>query len=501
MKPKAPVHQRLQELVKTSQGQVISSPNKDLIMNHSKLCKLGDQCKSRTDAELKLLQEIVEKSHELCLSLDKGRVSSELMETKEIMQVRKLARYWTACDRMAYASKRYAALFRRLDLQTLVPYESILLPSKPPLPMVKCHVHAEVQLLCFYALDPSSDVVPPRVIGVSKSACYLCNLFFSKYDCFYISSSHGKLYPQWTVPDTFAGSSLQHQRQRVQRVLSQVNGEVSQALHHWRKRKTTQIVPDPNESYASMPRLEPWSALPSEASSRQSHLSSGTITARPSSLHLAPNNIPAPPSGTTSNTTGPPPEKTTTTPPQSPKNVNEPSAGNVGARGISQAPNGRSPGSDDNDDFLGLRPTTRVPPSEPATPIIRCRQEERNVETPRPNSTPRSPSPPYPQGPPHPIVDIWENPLQAPVTADRPAKIHMGNMFLFFSVEAGAEGTVEVSDLPGNEGYATVDTVDVQGMKVGEDRLLCRDGNERRVVVYLQNGKAGRLVQVSLHWR
>ena len=69
-----------------------------------------------------------------------------------------------------------------------------------------------------------------------------------------------------------------------------------------------------------------------------------------------------------------------------------------------------------------------------------------------------------------------------------------------FSVEAGAEGTVEVSDVPWKDGLAIVDTIDVRGMRVGEDRLLRRDGNGGSVVIYLQNGKAGRLVQVTLHW-
>ena len=40
----------------------------------------------------------------------------------------------------------------------------------------KWKVHAEVQLLLFYELNPA--IRPPRIICSSKSACYLCNLFF-----------------------------------------------------------------------------------------------------------------------------------------------------------------------------------------------------------------------------------------------------------------------------------------------------------------------------------
>ena len=421
-----------------------------------------------------------------------------------MVRVKKLARYWTACDRMADASKRYAALFKGVELQTLAHYESILLPSKPGSPMVKCHVHAEVRLLCSYALNPRPEVVTPRVIGVSKSACYLCNLFFSKYDCFYITSSHGKLYHQWTVPDTFVGSSLQHQRQKVRQVLSQVNGEVSRALHRWGNRNPNQFVPYPNESYATMPGVVERSALPSEVSSHQSHLSSSTITARSSQYHPAfdiaapPSSIVAPPSSIAApalNLTVPPP-KITTSPP-SPKNINNLSAGNIAASGVSQPQDVRNP---DDDDLPHLG-SPRVPSFSDDTRTAPHGQNESNAETPEPLSTPHSPPPPYVRGSPPSIVGVLENPLEAPVTADRPITIHAGNMHMNFSVEAGAQGVVEVSDGPKNDGHATVDTIDVQGMRVGEDQVLHRDGNEGSVVVYLQNGKAGQLVQVSLRWR
>ncbi|MDI1485372.1 MAG: hypothetical protein OHK93_000509 [Ramalina farinacea] len=461
-------------------------------MKYSKLCESGDQSVPGTDAELKLLQEIVVKSHELCLSLGKGRVSSQLMETKEMLRVKKLARYWTACDGMADASKRYAALFKRVELQTLAPYEPIILPSKPADLMVKCHVHAEIQLLCYYAQDPSPDVVTPRVIGVSKSACYLCNLFFSNYDCFYITYTHGKLYHRWTVPDTFVGASLQHQRQRqkVRQVLSQVNEEVSRVLDRWRTRGPSQFVPYPNESDATLPRMVLRSVLPSEVSSRQSHLSSSTITAGSSPFHSA-LNIPAPPSSIKApalNMTVPPPRKMT--PPPSPKNVNELSAGKIAASGTSQPQEGQNLGN--NDSLYSEGPL--IPASGSPNPTS-------NVVTPMPLSTPSSPPPPYARGSPHSTIDVWKYPLQAPVTADRPIKTHTGNMHMEFSVEAGAEGTVEVSDVPRNDGHAIVDTIDVRGMRVGEDLLFRRDENEGIVVVYLQNGKAGRLVQVRLHWR
>ena len=60
-------------------------------------------------------------------------------------------------------------------------------------------VHAKIQLLFFYKAYPSRR--RPRFICSSKSACYLCNLFFSLHGGFYVSRTHGRLYARWLLPD------------------------------------------------------------------------------------------------------------------------------------------------------------------------------------------------------------------------------------------------------------------------------------------------------------
>ena len=60
-------------------------------------------------------------------------------------------------------------------------------------------VHAEVQLLAFY--EESTSIKPPRLLAASKSACYLCNAFICLHGKFQISSTHGRLWPHWTLPD------------------------------------------------------------------------------------------------------------------------------------------------------------------------------------------------------------------------------------------------------------------------------------------------------------
>lgn len=60
-------------------------------------------------------------------------------------------------------------------------------------------VHAEIQLLFFYELN--SDGIRPRTICSSKSACYLCDLFFRLHGQYYVPRTHGRLYHRWTLPD------------------------------------------------------------------------------------------------------------------------------------------------------------------------------------------------------------------------------------------------------------------------------------------------------------
>lgn len=60
-------------------------------------------------------------------------------------------------------------------------------------------VHAEIQLLFFYELH--SERKRPRTICSSKSACYLCDIFFRLHGHYYVPRTHGRLYHKWTLPD------------------------------------------------------------------------------------------------------------------------------------------------------------------------------------------------------------------------------------------------------------------------------------------------------------
>lgn len=60
-------------------------------------------------------------------------------------------------------------------------------------------IHAEIQLLFFYEIH--TDLIRPRVICSSKSACFLCDLFINLHAKFYIARTHGVIWDKWKLPD------------------------------------------------------------------------------------------------------------------------------------------------------------------------------------------------------------------------------------------------------------------------------------------------------------
>jgi hypothetical protein len=106
----------------------------------------------------------------------------------------KLGRYYSATSELVCAARHWACrLFESIEVE----------PFQIPIPasLSKSHwkVHVEIQLLFYYEAHPSRR--RPRFICSSKSACYLCNLFFSLHGGFYVPRTHGQLYAQWILPD------------------------------------------------------------------------------------------------------------------------------------------------------------------------------------------------------------------------------------------------------------------------------------------------------------
>ncbi|KFX95371.1 hypothetical protein O988_05807 [Pseudogymnoascus sp. VKM F-3808] len=170
----------------------------------------------------------------------------------------KLGRYHYAASSLVRVarSKKYH-LFRTV----LVEPFSI---DMPPALDKAIKVHAEIQLLFFY--EAHANLPRPRIICASKSACYLCNLFFKFHGVFQVPRSHGKLYTQWILPDWLAIPPSRHAE------LGDITAQLNKALKT-RLQKRTNGHPFPYESVISVPR--DWT--PSTTSKVTSVASTSTI--------------------------------------------------------------------------------------------------------------------------------------------------------------------------------------------------------------------------------
>ncbi|KAI4194956.1 MAG: hypothetical protein LQ350_007475 [Teloschistes chrysophthalmus] len=140
---------------------------------------------------------------------------------KIIEQVGKVGRYKDVCVSLIKTARRYPGLFANVELEFLPPYMPCFSRISSSGQTVACLVHAEIQLLTFYGLKKLRNSRQPRVLGVSKSACFLCDLFISSHGRFFFSKTHGRLYDTWTMPDL--AKYQPDQRQEYRRILQEID--------------------------------------------------------------------------------------------------------------------------------------------------------------------------------------------------------------------------------------------------------------------------------------
>lgn len=236
--------------------------------------RLVDNEWENTEQRVQILKEIVRKSYDFCTSDGRctleetirslGLNPSRLCADKRIQQVNKIGRYWELCVNMAKCSKKYGTLFKDLNLQILLPYQSIkssisFLAGK----RVSCFVHAEIQLITFYGLNANAAIKKPRVLGVSKSSCYLCNLFVLIQGHFFITKTHGHLYELWNVPDLAIYEP--NQLADYRHVLSDMNKKVQMDLA--KEKMGGYSRNHPMTSSVTLPKGQTLSPLPSDVGS------------------------------------------------------------------------------------------------------------------------------------------------------------------------------------------------------------------------------------------
>ncbi|KAL5379558.1 hypothetical protein PMIN06_009321 [Paraphaeosphaeria minitans] len=160
------------------------------------------------------------------------------LKNKYIGEVDKIGAYWrmamSLCRIHHHISRGRPRDFApiKLEIEGVQPYVSMTNePSIQGRPM-PCYVHAEVQLITHLAQQEASTEFKsssstqqiiarrPRIIGASKSACFLCFLFLSCYGGPKTPATHGRLYDQWTVPDLaeYTPAQTEHLRETLLRM-------------------------------------------------------------------------------------------------------------------------------------------------------------------------------------------------------------------------------------------------------------------------------------------
>lgn len=174
------------------------------------------------ERQIELLEAAIHESHAVSQLGDARSLSTNLKlsganeavyQSREVLEIDKLSKYLSLSNDLIRLSRqpRTREFCKNLTLEICTAYPA----SRPVGSTSLCFVHGEVQVILFYEknLGPSSR--PPRAIGSSKSACFLCDLFIREHALFRISHSHMFLYPQWTIPETSWMNPSQNARFRA----------------------------------------------------------------------------------------------------------------------------------------------------------------------------------------------------------------------------------------------------------------------------------------------
>jgi hypothetical protein len=141
--------------------------------------------------------EIIKKVHEYPMATLSTALQSSMLEPtlKQYLPeaIGKLARYYSVTSDLVCAARdRTCRVFQNVQVEPFQIQMSTSLQESP------WKIHAEIQLLFFYKLHPRYQRT--RFIYSSKSACYLCNIFFL-HGGFHVLRTHGRLHDKWTLPD------------------------------------------------------------------------------------------------------------------------------------------------------------------------------------------------------------------------------------------------------------------------------------------------------------
>lgn len=501
-------------------------------MSRTLLQKLNDLCKlfQRLDTQprasshlLAILKDIVKQCHAVSTSggtctfeetvTSYGYDPKAVCKNKHIEQIYKLGRYWGLCVYLAAASRKYWNTFQSMDLATIRPYRSIISPISSKGGSVECYVHAEIQLLIYYDSNPDISILKPRVLGVSKAACYLCNLFSKKHADFFLSQTHGQLYDQWNIPDLASFDNAQ--RLKYRSILKSMDNELQVTTKRERARHRSQKRNEPLGSRLHLATAFPISPLASDAGTVRSEVDKAPQHSSPSRLTPP---VEDPSIALASRAVSPQSESQARAPSQSynhrynlrsdfrkspapsaPPHHPTPAAKERGTTdpNIPEASNHRGEASE--------LVTAGSMPDEPVS-LLNQPQAPITLSTGLPK--PDFPSPILKPGAHHAsyssrvsTISSWEIPTSQHLTPTNPLHLIVGNLSLTIEIEEPAHGTVAITR-KNMDGISNTDEdaiVDIGGMEQQEDRRLVCPGKGGELNLGLRYG--GAAVDVLLGWK
>lgn len=157
----------------------------------------GDQLRSKIKNTIRSCADISYNDGHKSLEQQVTLSGGSGFETKEVLQIDKLARYLGLCRDLGKLSQR--CNFHNTTKKITLQYVEAPRGEKPIGASQTCYIHAEVQLILYYEQHPTAN--PPRAISCSRSACFLCDILIQKLGKYCVSYAHKRLYHQWTISD------------------------------------------------------------------------------------------------------------------------------------------------------------------------------------------------------------------------------------------------------------------------------------------------------------
>ena len=508
---KQPLHKALRKLVSSLKSVRSNAPKsiQDLrkqLNNLANIYQAVDRCSNDSDKRAEAVKLAVRESHFVCTSngtcslestiLDHGLDPKFVCGDRVIRQVNKIGRYWGLCRDMADDSRRYKSLFENTQLELLQPFTGIkskIYAKTTPKGYVKCHVHAEIQMLIHYDQQLFADTFKPRVIGVNKSACYLCNLFFQYRRQYFLTKTHGHLYDQWTLPDLATFTS--QQRTEYRRIIAAMSAEMENAV----KTQPGKRRAPPTGSWISLPTPPQTSPLASDA---------GTVIssdARKAPHPLTPKSMTPRGSPRPSSVDGSEAKTPRASPTPSVQLARSSSSSTSTSSALSDCDSPLGPPPESPHRQLPIQPL----PPPPINPAISAHQ----ATSPRSPATASNHALPAPNenhnlGPQihtqtssstlslHPL----SSPLTQTFTANRPLRLYTTGLYTTFQADGPATGevTASIADPTRSVNEAVIN---IQVMKPGEEISLSKNAHASTISLLLvQSVSGGSAVRLALRW-